>query len=321
MLRLALLVAMVGGIYVLVSPAMAQGLPSLDSAGVRGVRYLMRDEARSASTMPGIDGLFDWYASGLARPGELVTPAQVRSAFERHAIQAELRFAKPFIISGALHSVARRSDRQIVVQFLEGGLADSQRRALAGLGARGGQADPAQILGGITGGRMHAGATAVLTPEHADEVAGWELGAKVTLHCGSAVNVPLAVLLNNCLPRATVIAAADRLADAQSDLVLARKPLTVPPTPERDDGRDPAQRSKAFLVMGYGIGLMGRNCSPGNVDQWVACSSRIQKQRQPPGRAEAVWQQVARDLDIPEAAIPRSGTPSAAQRTNPAPRR
>lgn len=319
--RLTALIALVGGICVLASPTRAQESPSLDPAGIRGVRYMLRDDARTAAITAGADTLLDWYATGLAHPSETVTPAQIRTAFEGNVIRAERRFAQFFIISGALHSVARRADRQIVVQFVEGGLADNQRRALTALGARAGQSDPAQVLGGLTGGRMHAGATAVLPPEHEDAVAGWEPGVKVTLHCRGASNVPLAVLLDNCVPQVAVIAEADRLADAQSDLVLARKPLTVPPTPKRDSSLNPTQRSMELLVTSYALGLVARDCPNAELSEWMRCSNRILDRGQPLGREKAVWRQVARDLVIPELASPGSETPTPPRQTNPATRK
>lgn len=311
---------MLGGIYAAALPANAQEVSSLDPAGVRGVRYMMRDDARTAAIGSGADTLLDWHAAGLARPGETVKPVQVRTAFEGNIIQAERRFAQPFIVSGALHSVARRADRQIVMTFVEGGLADKQRRALADLGARGAQPDPAQVLGGLTGGRMYAGATAVVPPKHEDTMASWEPGAKVTLHCRGASNVPLAVLLDNCVPLAAIIAAADRLADAQSDLVLARKPLTIPPAPKRDKSIDPAQRSTAQLFMTYAYGLMERNCPAIDLTEWMNCATRIIERPQP-GRLVASFRQASRDLGISERDLPRSETPPPPQRTTPGTRR
>ena len=67
---------MVGVYIVLASLAAAQEPPQLDPAGVRGIRYLMRDDVRGAATDPDMDTVLNWYAAGLARPGRIVIPAQ-----------------------------------------------------------------------------------------------------------------------------------------------------------------------------------------------------------------------------------------------------
>lgn len=322
MTRLAVLITMVGGLTVLASLSKAQEPPPLDPAGVRGMRHMMRDDARTAAIWPDADTLWDWHAAGLTRPSELVTPAQVRTSFEGNIIRAERRFAQPLIINGALHSVARRADRQIVVTFIEGGLADKQRRTLAKLGARGEELDPTQILGGLTGGRIYAGATAVLSPEHEDAIAGWEPGAKVTLHCGSASNVPLAALLNDCVPQATIVAAADRLADAQSDLALAGRPLTVSPTPKRAKSVDAAKKSLEFLFLSYHHGLLARVCLDTDTAIWMNCGNLISKNVKSK-QSDAAIQQTIRDLkshfNLPGPVTPQSKT--LPQRTTPEARR
>src|SRR6476469_4943535 len=80
--------------------AQAQDRPTLDPAGVRGVRILMREDAVAVASSPNADTLFDWKAVGVIPPKQDVTAAQVRKAFEGNAIQAERRFAEPFMVTG-----------------------------------------------------------------------------------------------------------------------------------------------------------------------------------------------------------------------------
>lgn len=315
MLRIAFVIALAASACVMAVSVGATEPPSLHPAGVRGVRYLMRDDARSAAVKAGVETLLNWYEDGLTRPGEMATLTQVRTAFEGNAIRAERQFARSFVVTGTLHSIARRADQQIAVRFVEGGLADSQRRGLSGLGLKGNEIDSSQFLGGITGGRMHAGAIAVLSSEHEDAVASWEPGVMVTLHCSSATNVPLAVLLDNCVPQASVLATADRLADAQSDLAIARRPLTTPPMSKRDDLADPVLRSRFILALGYVTGLAAQGCPDADIATWVKCSQNILNRKPPSAQEIAAWQQAARDLDMPGlAAPPKSQRPAPARR-------
>lgn len=291
-------------------PAGAQEPPKLDPAGVRGVRYMIRDDAWSAAIVPRRSTLLEWSAIGIARPNEDVTAAQIRDAFRGNIVQAERRFTQPFIVSGTLRAVSRRRDRQLVVSFVEGGLASEQRRALAELEPPGSRHEGEDFLSGITGGLVYAGATAVLPAVHEDAVAEWQPGHKVTLHCRGASNVPLAVLLNECAPRSAVIAEIERVADTQSDLVLARAPITVPF--KEDDGTviDPARGSRILLLIGYFAGLRGKDCPDATAGVWARCADQKVKQQPKRGQEAAFRQQMkdavtqtARDLDIPEAVI------------------
>ena len=296
---------LVGMAVTLASPAVAQDRPTLDAAGVRGVRYLMREDAIRTAVEPRVDTMLDWGAAGVVRPTNVVTATPIRGAYERNAVVAERQFGQPFIVTGTLHSVSRRPDRQIVVQFVEGGAADSHRRALAGPG----EPDLNSIIGGMTGGLMHAGAVAVLPIKHEDDVADWEPGSKVALHCRGASNVRLAVLLKGCTPQNAVIAEAEKLADEQSALALAGRPVTVPPTPERGDPADPALTTLKMLLYGYTSGLLARDCAEADTLAWLRCAQPKFSRSRPPARAAALTKQIARDLSLPEsvagAALPR----------------
>ncbi|HEY0420880.1 MAG TPA: hypothetical protein VGC80_15295, partial [Acetobacteraceae bacterium] len=101
----------------------------LDPAVVRVVRFIMREEAVMVATHPNVPVIYDWQAVGVVHPKQEVTAAEIRKAFEGNAIQAERRFAEPYIVTGTLHSVSRRADRAIIVSLKEGGPADAMRRA------------------------------------------------------------------------------------------------------------------------------------------------------------------------------------------------
>jgi hypothetical protein len=107
-------------------------------------------------------------------------------------------------------------------------------------------------------GLAHGGAQAVLGADHADTVAAWNVGSKVSLLCGKASNVRLAVLLDGCMPKDTAIAKAEQAAQTQADLSLARQPLTVPASGGRDG--DPAKVSLDMLLLGYMLGVAAKDC-------------------------------------------------------------
>jgi hypothetical protein len=211
-------------ILISVVPAMGQDKSSsLDPAGVRGVRMLMREDADLFAKGGKNDTLFDWSSVGIERPAETIDVAQMRAAFESNILDAERRFAHPVIVRGTLHSVVRGSDQQIVVRFAEGEATDSQRRALSKLGGT----DPGDVIGGVTGGLMHGGAQADLANGNEDLAASWKPRQKIELLCQGAANTGMALLLKNCVPLAAVVTNAERIADQQAELLLARKPLEV----------------------------------------------------------------------------------------------
>lgn len=300
----------------LMSTAVAQEARTLDPAGVQGIRYLMRDDAIAAATRPGADTLFDWQTVGLPLPSEQVTTLQIRNAFEGNAINAERRFGQPFIVKGSLHSVSRRADNKIVVRFNEGGASDGQRRAMAGLPTP----NFNDIVGGMTGGIMHAGAQAILPIDNEDAVANWKPGETVTLHCRKAVNVRLAVLLDFCVAQSIVTEQAEKIADAQSNLILERNPVTVSYKENKDKGEDGAKISKDMLFYGYFLGLFNKNCFKQEASSWGRCIKVPQANQIPASRREALRNQIARDLDIPELLTPARPTPAPPRRSSGTPR-
>ncbi|WP_144404389.1 hypothetical protein [Belnapia sp. F-4-1] len=63
--------------------------------------------------------LFEGQSVGVVDPKQTVTVAEVRRALENNALQAERRFAEPFIVSGTLQLAPWQADRAIVVGFKE----------------------------------------------------------------------------------------------------------------------------------------------------------------------------------------------------------
>lgn len=275
-----------------------QAPPSLDPAGVSGVRFVFREDAVAAAR--GGDYVFDWRVMGVAAPKQVVTVAEVRRAFEGNALQAERRFAEPFIVSGALQSASRRADRAIVVGFKEGGVADGMRRAFPGPGL--------PDLGDMTGGLASGGAQAVLPAEYAEVVADWNPGATVALLCASADNVRLAVLLKGCMPQATAIARAERAADVQVELALARRPLTVPVL----DSQDSERETLILVLTSYGLGLSAKACREAEEKARIACAER--RMSRDKRLTATVLQQTMRDLQIQ---VPEQKPPEPRNRQRP----
>jgi len=199
------------------------------------------------------------------------------------------------MVTGTLHSVVRRGDRAIIVRLTEGGPADAQRRSLPGM----------PEMNDLTLGLAHGGAEAVLGADHADTVAAWNVGSKVSLLCSKASNVRLAVLLDGCMPRDTAIAKAEQAAQTQADLSLARQPLTVPSSGGRDG--DPAKVSLDMLLLGYTLGVAAKDCPVAEDKTWLECGLRKLKNNK--GLQAAVAQQIRRDFaeTIPE---PNSDKPN-----------
>lgn len=256
----------------------------LDPAGVFGVRALMRNEATLAATKPGVDLLLHWPAVGIVVPQHQATAADIRRTFDGNVVAAERRYSQPFIVSGTLHSISRRPDRQLVIRLAEGGVGDRMRRI------PGAEAGP--TLEDMTLGLAHGGAQAVLAESYADAVAGWNPRQKVSMRCRSASNVRLALLLEDCVPISVVIAEAERLADAQADLAISGKQLTVVPPGEAD----PVKTSEKFLLFSYLTGLAGKRCSKEPVEAWASCALRELKDKR---RSTALMEQAVRDLGIP----------------------
>jgi len=259
--------------------AQAQDRPTLDPAGVRGVRILMRQDAVEVATHPNIGALFDWKTVGVVQPKHDVTTAQVREAFEDNAIKAERRFAEPFMVTGTLHSVTRRTDRTIIVRLAEGGPADAQRQLRPDM-------------------REMNAPQAILDADHANTVEQWNVSSKISLLCSKANNVGLAVLLEGCIPKDTAIAKAEQVADKQADLVLARQPLTVPSAQGR--AGDPAEVSLDMLLLGYPLGVAAKGCSEPEDKAWLECGLR--KLRNDKRLQADIAQQIRRDFawKIPE---------------------
>jgi hypothetical protein len=204
------------------SLAMAEAAP--DPNGMRGVHLLAVGDAKGF--VRGEKTEYDWSNTGLEAPAERTTIQDMRSAFAGNEIAAERRFAKPFVVTGTLDSVARDS-RGILVRFKEGGIADDQRKAFQGFGLGDSRYDPGAVLHGMTGGLMHGGAQAIVPDRDADAVVDWHPGQPVKLHCHGASNEALALLLDGCRPLAVVEADAARVADQQVDLFFGGKPVTV----------------------------------------------------------------------------------------------
>lgn len=272
------------------SPAMSETSPDLDPVGVRGVRMMLRDDAVMAATGTG-DTALDWARVGIERPAEIITTAQVRAAFEANVVDAERRFARPFVVRGPLHSVVRGRDRQVVARFADGGAADGQRRAFRGLEGP----DPNDVIGGLTAGLMHAGAHAALPNGHEDLVAAWRPGQQVALLCRGAANTRLALLLRACIPVEAAAKAAEEVADRQAELLLTRRALEVVPAQTlRSGSRD---GSETFLLLGYTIGLISRDCRQEATGPWRSCMD-VAWRRLPRRERDAAIQKAAQELGL-----------------------
>lgn len=229
--------------------------------------------------------MYDWQQVGVVQPQTVATAADMRRAFEGNALQAERRYAEPFMVSGTLHSASRRADRSIVVGFREGGAADGMRRAMPGVGL--------PEFSDMTGGLATGGAQAVLAADYADTVADWNPGSRITLLCTGASNVRLALLLRGCMPQEAAIARAEQAADAQAELALSRQPLTVSSV----KGDDAAVSSRRLLVMGYALGLASKPCRETNATARIGCGMR--RADRDKRLTNAIMQQTASDLGLP----------------------
>jgi hypothetical protein len=277
-------------ILISVVPAMGQDKSSnLDPAGVRGMRMFMREDA--VGFAEGADAVFDWSSLAVERSAETIDVAKMRAAFESNILNAERRFAHPVIVRGTLHSVIRGRDQQIVVRFVEGGVAASQRRALSKLG----EPDTSDAIEGLTGGFMYGGAHADLANGNEDLASSWKPGQKIELLCKGAANTRMALLLNNCVPLAAVVANAERVADRQADLLLARKQLEVKTSKERGGITLGPEQADRILALFYFYGLGASSCKQTDVQAWIPCSMKVLKQLKPRERP-ALEQQTTRDL-------------------------
>ena len=281
-------------ILISVVPAMGQDKPSnLDPAGVRGMRMFMREDA--VGFAEGADAVFDWSSLAVERSAETIDVAKMRAAFESNILDAERRFAHPVIVRGTPTSSvilwARSANRGQVRRGRSGWR--SQRRALSKLG----EPDTSDAIEGLTGGFMYGGAHADLSNGNEDLTSSWKPGQKIELLCKGAANTRMALLLNNCVPLATVVANAERVADRQADLLLARKPLEIKTSKERRGITLGPEQADRILALFYFYGLGASSCKQTDVQAWIPCSMKVLKQLKPRERT-ALEQQTTRDLGI-----------------------
>jgi hypothetical protein len=158
---------------------------------------------------------------------------------------------------------------------------------------------------GMSGGLYTGGAQASVSNRYADVLATWEPNQDVKLRCDRAENVPLALLLEGCVPLEAVIADAEKAADRQMDLLLARKDLEIKPGAARGGALgDDALNTDRVLIFSYWIGLCIRECQQDNYNAFVKCTEKVMARddKLPKKKSEAnwnaLWQRAQKDLNI-----------------------
>jgi hypothetical protein len=274
---------------------------TLDQAAVRSARMLMRDDAIFFATHPSARTLYDWTTVGIQPPAEDISPEKIRQAFQSNEIAAERRFSKPVIVRGELNSVVRGRDNLIFVRFVGGGLGAEQRRAMSSYGIA--DTDPSKFLSDMSGGMYTGGAQASVSDQYADTVAKWEPGQKIAVRCEEASNVRLALLLEKCVPLDAVIANAEKIADRQSDLLLARQSLEVNGRADSDKKNEAKTQSMtkkelndARLVAFYAGGLWLRECQHEDYGSWGKCAQNVQRRTKE--LPFALYERAQKDLGI-----------------------